>query len=247
MDNKRKEAYINFIHQLLNSPSGEEAKILEANQELVDEGLLEIMELCAQQQLAENDDEKAQNAANFLRSLRSQLVELLEIAEFSRLNFLVEVLRATIQSKSKGDSNVVYQLLQQNLDKLDDNFADILRNWATARFSEVEAGEAEYIAVAIINFSNRIQKFPLGSKANNMEISIAGYEVALEVFTHKSRREIWARTQSNLGYAYWDRIRGDKAQNIEDAIYAYQQALQVYTDTDFPSEWAMTQNNLGSA
>ncbi|MDT9342100.1 hypothetical protein VV11_022875, partial [Trichodesmium erythraeum 21-75] len=74
MDKKRKEAYINLIQQLLNSPSGEVEKILEANQELVDEGLLEIMELYAQQ-LAENDDENAQNAANFLRHLRSQLVE----------------------------------------------------------------------------------------------------------------------------------------------------------------------------
>ncbi|MCH2051077.1 MAG: hypothetical protein MK289_22235, partial [Trichodesmium sp. ALOHA_ZT_67] len=117
MDNKRIEAYINFIKQLLNSPSGEVEKILEANQELVDEGLLEIMELCAQQ-LAENDDENAQNAANFLRHLRSQLVGLLEIFKFSPsthyslaeyLSFLREVLEAT--AESKGDPKVVYPLL----------------------------------------------------------------------------------------------------------------------------------------
>ncbi|MDE5070351.1 MAG: hypothetical protein O4806_00100, partial [Trichodesmium sp. St5_bin8] len=133
MDKKPREAYINLIDQLLTSPSGEAEKILETNQELVDEGLLEIMEFSAQQ-LAENDDENAQNAANFLRHLRSQLAELLEISEFSSsthyssaeyLNFLREVLRAT--AESKGDSKVVYPLLQQNLDKLDDNFADILR------------------------------------------------------------------------------------------------------------------------
>ena len=82
MDNKRKEAYINLIYELLNSPRGEVAKILQTNQELVDEGLLEIMELCAQQ-LAENDDQDYQNAANFLHYLRSQLAELLEISEFS--------------------------------------------------------------------------------------------------------------------------------------------------------------------
>ncbi|MDE5097386.1 MAG: hypothetical protein O4861_03150, partial [Trichodesmium sp. St16_bin4-tuft] len=61
MDNKRIEAYVNLINQLLNSPSGEVEKILETNLDLVDEGLLEIMELYAQQ-LAENDDENAQNA-----------------------------------------------------------------------------------------------------------------------------------------------------------------------------------------
>ena len=198
MDNKRREAYINLIGQLLNSPSSEAEKILQTNQELVDEGLLEIMELCAQQ-LAENDNQNAQNAANFLRHLRSQLAELLEISEFSPsthyssteyLNFLMEVLRATRQSK--GDSKVVYPLLQQNLDKLDDNFADILRNWATNKFSKVEADVAEGIALDIGDLSNCIQEFPLGSKANNMEISIAGYEVMLNVFTHKSHRENWA-------------------------------------------------------
>ena len=188
MDNKRREAYINLIDQLLTSPNGEAEKILQTNQELVDEGLLEIMELRAQQ-LAENDGQDAQNAANFLRHLRSRLVELLETSE-EYLNFLMEVLLATRQSK--GGSKVVYPLLQQNLDKLDDNFADILRNWATNKFSKVEADVAEGIALDIGDLSNCIQEFPLGSKANNMEISIAGYEVMLNVFTHKSHRENWA-------------------------------------------------------
>ncbi|MDE5079847.1 MAG: tetratricopeptide repeat protein, partial [Trichodesmium sp. St18_bin1] len=253
MDNKRREAYVNLINQLLNSPSGEEAKILQTNQELVDEGLLEIMELCAQK-LAENDDQNAQNAANFLRHLRSRLVEILEISESSPsthyssaeyLNFLMEVLQATVGSN--GDSKVVYPLLQQNLDKLDENFADILRNWATTKFSEVEANVAEDIAIDIGAFSSLIQQFPLGNKANNMEISIAGYEVVLNVFTYKSHRENWAAIQNNLGIAYRERIRGNKAENLEAAIAAYQQALLVYTQTDFPMDWAATQNNLGNA
>jgi hypothetical protein len=165
MDKKRREAYINLINQLLTSPNGEAEKILQTNQELVDEGLLEIMKLYAQK-LAENDDQNAQNAANFLRHLRSKLAELLETSEFSPsthyssaeyLNFLREVLWATLESK--GDSKVVYPLLQQNLDKLDDNFADILRNWATAKFSEVEADVAEAIAIYIGNFSVLISRY----------------------------------------------------------------------------------------
>jgi ATPases with chaperone activity, ATP-binding subunit len=97
------------------------------------------------------------------------------------LKFLGEVLEAT--GESNGDSKVIYPLLQQNLDKLDNNFADILRSWATAKFSEVEADVAEYIALCIGHFSYLIRQFPLGSKANNMEISIAGYEQALQVHT----------------------------------------------------------------
>ena len=149
--------------------------------------------------------------------------------------------------QSNGDSKAIYPLLQQNLDKLDDNFADILRNWATAKFSEVEADVAESIAIYIGNFSNCIQQFPLGNKANNIEISIAGYEVVRKVLTYESHRENWAAIQNNLGVAYRERIIGDKAENIESAIAAYQQALLVRTPTDLPMDWASTQNNLGTA
>ena len=164
----------------------------------------------------------------------------------SQLDFLIQVLRVT--GESNGESKIIYPLLQQNLDKLDNNFADILRNWTTAKFSEVEADVAEYIAIDILNFSRLIRQFTMGDKANNMEISIAGYEVMLKVFTsYKSHREIWATTQYNLGIAYIERIRGDKAQNLEAAIAAHQQALLVRTQTDFPMDWATTQHNLGNA
>jgi hypothetical protein len=162
-----------------------------------------------------------------------------------QLDFLVQVLRVT--AESKGDSKVIYPFLQQNLDKLDDNFADILRNWATAKCSEVEVDVAEGIALCLGQFSNCIQEFPLGSKPNNMEISIAGYEVVLKIFTYKSHREMWAIIQNNLGNAYGDRIRGEKAENIEAAIATYEKALLVRTQTDFPMDWATTQNNLGIA
>jgi len=69
MDEQRIEAYANLIQQLLTHPN-EVVEILKANRELVDEGLLQMMELSAQQ-LAENDDQNAQNDANFLRHLPS--------------------------------------------------------------------------------------------------------------------------------------------------------------------------------
>merc|ERR1712035_278830 len=101
--------------------------------------------------------------------------------------------------------------------------------------------------MSIGKFSDLIQQFPLGNKANNMEISIAAYEQVLLVYTQTDFPMEWATTQNDLGVAYSDRIRGDKAQNIEAAIAAYQQALLVYTQTDFPIDWAATQNNLGNA
>ena len=198
---------------------------------LINEMLLETVKLANQK------------SNNDIEELKSTIKT--DIDKQNYLKFLGEVLLATRQSN--GDSKAIYPLLQQNLDKLDDNFADILRNWATANFSEVEADVAKDIAIYIGNFSILINKFPLGSKANNMEISIAGYEVVLKVFTYKSHREKWATIQNNLGIAYSNRIRGDKAENIEAAIAAYEQALLVRTQTDFPMDWAITQGNLGNA
>ncbi|MEJ6483324.1 CHAT domain-containing tetratricopeptide repeat protein, partial [Nostoc punctiforme UO1] len=98
------------------------------------------------------------------------------------------------------------------------------------------------------NFSNLIQQFPLGSKANNMEIAITGYEIiALTVYTRNAFPENWATTQNNLGNAYRNRIFGERAENIEEAIAAYSAALEVYTRSAFPVDWATTQNNLGNA
>ncbi|WP_334993468.1 tetratricopeptide repeat protein [Nostoc sp.] len=100
---------------------------------------------------------------------------------------------------------------------------------------------------SVIIFSDRISDFPLGSKASNMEIAIAGYEIALTVYTRSAFLENWAGTQNNLGAAYRNRILGERAENIELAIAAYNQALQVRTRSAFPVDWAMTQNNLGAA
>lgn len=50
-------------------------------------------------------------------------------------DFLLQVLN--VINKSKGKSQVVYPLLEKNLDKLDDNFAKSLRSWATKNLSTV--------------------------------------------------------------------------------------------------------------
>ncbi len=246
MDEQRLQAYLTLINALLTCPSGEEGQILQNNSKLVDAGLLETMAQVAEV-LAERGDE---NAAQFLIRLANQLGELLGLSDSTatpeaQLDFLLEVLQATLDSD--GNPQVIYPLLQKNLHLLDDNFARILRDWATAKLAEVEAEQAQAIALIIGNFSNLIGQFPLGSQANNLEIAITGYEVLLTIFTRENHSENWASIQNNLGAAYSDRIRGERAENIEYAIASYQAALEVYTRDAFPSQWATTQNNLGIA
>ncbi|NEP53989.1 MAG: tetratricopeptide repeat protein [Moorea sp. SIO3C2] len=191
-----------------------------------------------------------QKAADVLLRLRSDLLErisesptLVKASSEDYRDFLEEVLRAT--GESNRDPKLVYPVLEANLEKLDHNFIDILQTWASATLSELEPETAEIIAKVIVNFSILISDFPLGNKANNIEISIAGYERMLTVFTRESNPQNWASTQHNLGIAYSDRINGDKADNLELAIEAYQLALSVRTKPDFPEDWASTQHNLG--
>ncbi|HBL61698.1 MAG TPA: hypothetical protein DDZ80_25750 [Cyanobacteria bacterium UBA8803] len=162
-----------------------------------------------------------------------------------QFQFFSQVLLAT--AESNGNPQVVYSLLQANLDLLDDNFAPVFRELATITLSKVEQDKAHSTASHILNFSNLIQQFSLGRRAINLEIAIAGYEAISKVFTRESFPTDWALTQNNLGAAYNNRIRGERADNIERAIAAYNTAFSVYTHDLFPYEWARTQNNLGTA
>lgn len=159
--------------------------------------------------------------------------------------FLVEVLK--VIETSNSNDQVVYPLLKNNIDKLDDNFIEIFHNWSMHKLSEVKKGKAELIARVINSFSNLINQFPLGSKVNNIEIGITGYQIALTIYNCTDCPQDWAMVQNNLGNAYIERIKGDKAENIEQAILALSKSLKIYTDTSSPKDWADTQNNLGSA
>ena len=242
MNEERLQAYLNLIQALLSCPSGEEPEILNTNQELIDPELVQVMEQVAAMIRQQGDE----NSAEFLQNLAVQLSTLFSDASATDYrSFLVEVLQAT--SDSQGNPQVVYPILQRNQNLLDNNFARLLQDRATATFSQANPDELAAIAGLILNLSTHIQEFPLGSRANNIEIAITGYEIALEVYTRKAFPEQWAMTQNNLGNAYSDRIRGDRAENIEGAIACYQAAIEVYTRKAFPEQWATTQNNLGNA
>lgn len=235
MNEQRLQAYNQLIKALLDCPSGEEPEILAANTELLDADFVQLV-VAAAEYFAQQGEE---NTAEWLRNLATQLTpESTPITEEdikTYLQFLLEILQAT--ADSNGDAQVIYPLLVANTDKLNDIFAQLLRHWATNTLTEAEPDTATSIAAVIVNFSNLIQQFPLGSKANNMEIAITGYEIALTVYTHSAFPENWATLQNNLGTAYGDRILGERAENIEEAIAAYSAALEVRTRSAFPEKF----------
>jgi len=250
MEETRAQAYLQLIETLLNCPNGEEPQILEANLELVDAGFLQVCEVVAEN-LAEEGQE---NQANFLRNLASQLGQLLGMndegdsdksegenpQEYAK--FILDLLQA--EQYSNSDIKVIYPMLAGRQYLLNDRFAEILQQ-VTQNFIAKHPEAIESILGLIGKLSNHISEFPLGKRANNLEIVITGYQILLN--NSEPGSEKWARTQNNLAVAYTYRIRGEKAQNIALAIASCTAALTVYTRDAFPEDWAMTQNNLAIA
>ncbi|CDM97211.1 CHAT domain-containing protein [Limnospira indica] len=165
----------------------------------------------------------------------------------SRSEYLAIWLKILKAQKSGLSRKKVYPIFQKYQDKLDLEFAETLSQWFHSQLDPKRIRKNEDLAKHLNNFAVYIQQFPLGSRANNLEIAIVAYQAALEVITRTAFPEDWARTQNNLGNAYQTRIRGERADNIESAIRCYQAALEVFTRTAFPYEWATTQINLGAA
>ncbi|MDZ8226728.1 tetratricopeptide repeat protein [Nostoc sp. ChiVER01] len=259
MDEERQKAYLTLINSLLNSPSSKANSILNANQVLVDAALVQTMEQVASVMA----DQGYQNAADFLMDVACQLSEIIsslgnvtdrtagqgeslaKTKQEEYLIFLDQVYQATAQSNS--NPQVVYPLLVENLENLNDDFAVLLRQVIMDTLSQVAPEQAQSIAAVIGNFSDLMREFPQGDRASNLEIAIAGAEVAATIFTRDVYPNDWATNRNNLAAAYTKRVRGDREENLERAIVAYEEALQVYTQSKFPQEWARTKSNLGNA
>jgi CHAT domain-containing protein len=171
--------------------------------------------------------------------------EIDENRQQAYFDFLMKLL--LLAAQSEGNETLFYPLLLENIELLNEGFALYLRIKVNHFYEEYEFQQCLTLAAILTLVAEAIQKFPQGSKANNLEIAIAGYEAALPILSHHENQLIWAAAQNNLAVAYTARIRGDRAFNIERAIQSYQNTLQVRTRINLPADWAGTQMNLGNA
>ncbi|OCR01801.1 hypothetical protein BCD67_07490, partial [Oscillatoriales cyanobacterium USR001] len=228
MDETRAQAYLSLIQQLLSCPNGEEPQILQDNLELVDAEFLQVCQMIADNLAGEGQE----NAANFLRNLASQLGQFLGMnddkngdnseAENPReyLEFILELLQ---KEESYGGLAAVYPILRQRQHLLNRRFSDILQQVAENLIADKDSETIAFIVALIENLSIHISDFPLGKRANNIEIAIAGYQIVLS--HQETGSEKWAQTQNNLGNAYYSKITGNRGENIDTAINCYKEAL----------------------
>ena len=249
---QRQQAYFNLIQTLIQCPDGTEADILKAHPELVDAGLVMMLHDVAQM-MTEQQDADSVATIDWLTSFASELAtdlgldpeSSMEVQLDSGLNFLLTTFQAIAESNS--NPKVIYPLFRDNLPQLDESLIPILVTWHQAKFDEVDEDSRQFFAAVLNAFANLIQQFPLGSRIANLEIAIACYQLALEVYTRAAYPEDWARTQMNLAVAHSDRIRGERAANLEMAIACYRLSLEFYSRAAFPEDWARTQMNLAVA
>jgi tetratricopeptide (TPR) repeat protein len=149
--------------------------------------------------------------------------------------------------KNNGDKVKCEEFLKANLDKLDESLLEALplvfRDLTANKLSQ----ERESFASVFESFALLINDFSLNSQLLNKELSIVALKLVLKIWSYQEFPEDWARSQMNLGSAYFQRIGGERAENLETAITYCQEALKFYTFTDFSQQWAMTQTNLGTA
>ena len=242
MDEQRRQEYLELTQELLSCNSNFASAILKARQEWVDDGWIEMLEQAAKR-IAEQGNSEGAEKIYALRDYAAQLVALESVK--TALPFWNEVWLKILESQC--DPQAIASLLQSNLNKLNDRLAETVQYWAATTLPLAVPESKFVIAGLLVNFSNQMFRFPLGSRASNLEIAIAGYEVGLEVLTEDQFPEQWAISQNSLAVAYNNRIRGELSANLEQAISCYQNALRVFTQEVFPQEWAMLQNNLGTA
>jgi len=245
MDEHRVQAYLSLIQELLECPSGEENDILNRHLELVDERFVQVCELVAAQLQGEGEE----NQAAFLRDWAREVGALLspwETQKNTPPEKYLQLLRGLLKVETESHSNpkVVYPFLLQHQALLDLQFAEILTQWFRSKLDPNQQEHNFFLAALLNSIAVDISEFPLGRRADTLEIAITCYEAALEVRTPIACPKDWAMTQNNLAGVYLYRLRGERAENLEIAITCYESALQVYTPSTYPEDWAMTQNNL---
>ncbi|MEH2378226.1 MAG: CHAT domain-containing tetratricopeptide repeat protein [Nostoc sp.] len=133
------------------------------------------------------------------RSGFQHLLTFFDTDEFQQISsnsqFLEQVLQAT--SESNGEAQAVYQILENNLNKLDEQFVQHLQRLEDV-FGQMTPGQSLKIATTILSFSNLIREFPQGDKAINLKIAVTGYEVAATVFTKKDFPKQWGSIQDAI-------------------------------------------------
>jgi CHAT domain-containing protein/tetratricopeptide (TPR) repeat protein len=246
MNEPNQDKYINLIDSLFNCKNEDEVNIILAkNKDILNQDFLQFITEIATK-FERNGDS---NKANLWRMLLSQLSLKVNQASADKIeeyhHFIQQVLQQVV--KCNNNPSLFYTFLAQNVDKINQDFANCLKQSTQFHLHSLNPKEAQEFATILINFGVLMYQFSNGNRANNLEISIVAYESSLLAYPRQNYPQMYAKITDALATAYLDRIKGNKCDNIEQAIKLYQEVLEIRKRANYPEDWAHTQVNLANA
>lgn len=274
MNEIRREAYLNLIDQLLYCPSGEEAKILDVNSELVDTGLVQMMEEVAEYIGVEGN----QNGSEFLYNLASIVSDMVR-PEDSQNQAYYHFIDAIFSTPSES----YIELLKAHQHLIDEQLVVLLLEEATFQEAEGDEEAGNMLRRRASQFNEvfntdshtsreeKIACFLLWMELYQTVIDTNGDEQAayqvLEANLDKLNDEFAAQINCWVEIIFPDltleqveatinvllRINnwlselpiGNKDINLEIAIASYESLLPFVEPDTLPETWATLNNHLG--
>ncbi|MBD2514714.1 CHAT domain-containing protein [Nostoc sp. FACHB-973] len=259
MNSPSSQAQLELILQLLSCPSGQEPELLAANITLVNTDLVEMM----QQMAGDLPQQPSKKDAEWLVNLARKLEEFLSLGsqEFTgstdssnwtdRHQFFMQVLEAIIESR--GNLPGIYPLIEHHLHLVDINWIVLLQNWKASiiqqnKIDKDDSDRAEIVAAVLYNMGNLFLEFPQGSLSLNLEIAIASYKLALDIYRQLGLQQNLFQTLTNLGSVYSKKAETGiyPPANLQ-AIECYIEASQILRALGLPESLSLTLTNLGIA
>ena len=257
MDERRVQAYLDLIQQLLACPSGAEPGILQANRELLDQEFVWMVLAVAAQASEAGEAQVAQ----FLMSLAEQVAQALGLAtgdphpqplspgaRGAGVDALVQFWGQLVQAEveSGGEAVAVHGVMRQNLALVTPALGAVIGPWTQALVAQ-HPDQAERIVGIVEDTCTSVWQFPHGKYAEVLTIAIQGYDTVLalradnpEKRSQTLNNQATARlTQAELGI--------DPAPNLERAIAAYEESAQIMRRLGLDRDLATTLYNWGNA
>lgn len=252
MRKQKLESYWNVIIQLIKHPNESERRyILNENIALVNPVLVEQMFLMSMTLKQGGNLAQAEDLKQYALTLAEEL-KILPDSKTEEGRKLIEgqkfMYRCLEYVSTNPSEKEVFRFFRENEAKFTEDKLEALSSLGSAMYSGIEDISRLKMAANLLRaFAGLIQKFPYGDRVINMELAIIAYQAALKVLTADTALDDWLIVMNNLGFAYFERMRGEKKENIETAIKIYTEALEQVSPSKDISNWGQLSINLGSA
>ena len=176
---ERQAAYRQVVQSLIQSPQNDEERILAANLDLVDEGLVKTLKDTAKMMMIRNHPPlraTIQRLVSFAQQLERKLAsgqsETVKLEQEDYIRFSVELLQIVVNSQ--GNGGIVHQFFDRHVGYLNEELLAILPASIAALLERAEDRDRQaYIESIVQNLAIDLQTYSSGDRQVNLALSIA--------------------------------------------------------------------------